>query len=102
MLNVNVNNIIPVSKARANLDDVMNKVNGTDEIVVLTKSGQPKAAMVDPDLLGQLLRRERLGSFLGKNRRAFMNYLRYDLKMSERKIASLNDEDVMKILGLSY
>ena len=46
-------NIIPISKARATLSDLTEKVSGS-EIVVLTKSGRPKAALVDVVYLEKL------------------------------------------------
>lgn len=46
-------NIIPVTKARIKLGDLTEKVQG-ENYVVLTKSGNPKAALVDINYLTKL------------------------------------------------
>lgn len=45
--------IIPLSKARAKLGNLTDKVNG-ENYVVLTKGGSPKAAIVDIKYLNKL------------------------------------------------
>ncbi len=46
-------NIIPLTKARAQLGDLANMVRG-ENYIVLTKGGSPKAALVDIDYLNKL------------------------------------------------
>lgn len=50
---MNSANIIPLSKARAKLGDLTDKVSG-ENYVVLTKGGSPKAAIVDIKYLNKL------------------------------------------------
>lgn len=52
-MNINVANIIPITKARTQLGYLANKVSG-DEYVILTKDGSPKAALVDINYLTKL------------------------------------------------
>lgn len=50
---MNGTNIVPLSKARAKLGDLTDKVSG-ENYVVLTKGGSPKAAIVDIKYLNKL------------------------------------------------
>lgn len=84
------------------MDDLMNQVNGTEEIVVVTKSGQPRVAVVDPEYLGKLVQYQKMRRLLDKASSYFEDYLRKDLKMSEKQIKKLDDEQAMKLLGLTY
>ncbi len=52
-MNISVNNIIPVTEARARLGDLTEEVSGS-KYIVLTKGGEPKAAIVDVDYLTKL------------------------------------------------
>lgn len=45
--------IIPITKARSKLGDLAEQVQGTDYII-LTKGGNPKAALVDIEYLTRL------------------------------------------------
>lgn len=54
-MNVAPQNIIPVSEARAKLGELTDQVSGQD-YVVLTKGGNPKAALVDIQYLNKLQR----------------------------------------------
>lgn len=47
------NSVVPLSKARAKLGDLTDKVSG-ENYVVLTKGGTPKAAIVDIKYLNKL------------------------------------------------
>ena len=47
-------NIIAISDARANLRDLVNKVNTTLERVVITINGQPKATLISSEELEAL------------------------------------------------
>lgn len=46
-------NIVPITRARSNLGNLAKKVKG-DQYIVLTKSGNPQAALVDVDYLKTL------------------------------------------------
>ena len=47
-------NIIAISDARANLRDLVNKINTTLERVVITINGQPKATLISSEELEAL------------------------------------------------
>lgn len=53
-LSVTLDKIIPVSKARANFSDLLDKVKD-EEYLILSKRYKPKAALVDLDFLGKLI-----------------------------------------------
>lgn len=46
-------NIIPITKARGSLGNLAKKVKG-DQYIILTKGGNPQAALVDVDYLKTL------------------------------------------------
>lgn len=46
MLEVKVENIIPVTEARDSFNQLVDKVEGTDEMYVLTKNGKPSSILV--------------------------------------------------------
>ncbi|OGG23810.1 hypothetical protein A3A79_01220 [Candidatus Gottesmanbacteria bacterium RIFCSPLOWO2_01_FULL_43_11b] len=46
-------NILPITKARGKLGDLVDKVQG-DDYIILTKGGMPKAALVDVAYLAKL------------------------------------------------
>jgi len=46
MLEVKVENILPVTEARDSFNQLIDKVEGTDEMFVLTKNGKPIAILV--------------------------------------------------------
>ncbi len=50
----NMSNLIPISTARANLPDLVNKVNKNLDRVVITVNGQPKAILVSAEELESL------------------------------------------------
>ena len=52
-MNISVNNIIPVTEARSKLGDLAEEVSG-DKYIILTKGGEPKAAIVDVNYLSKL------------------------------------------------
>lgn len=52
-MNVTVNSIVPVTEARARLGDLTEEVSG-NKYIILTKGGEPKAAIVDVDYLANL------------------------------------------------
>ena len=54
-MNVSPQNIIPISEARTKLGELTDQVSGQD-YVVLTKGGNPKAALVDIQYLNRLQR----------------------------------------------
>lgn len=49
-----MSNLIPISDARANLPDLVNKVNKNLERVIITVNGQPKAILVSAEELESL------------------------------------------------
>ena len=49
-----MSNLIPISDVRANLPDLVNKVNKNLERVVITVNGQPKAILVSAEELESL------------------------------------------------
>lgn len=52
-MNVSITNIIPITDARERLGDLTEKVK-KENVVILTKGGKPKAALVDIDYLTKL------------------------------------------------
>lgn len=52
-MNISSLNIIPVTQARSKLGDLAEKVSG-EQYIILTKGGNPKAALVDIDYLKKL------------------------------------------------
>ena len=46
-------NVVPITKARSNLGNLTQKVRGS-QYIVLTKGGNPQAALVDIDYLKNL------------------------------------------------
>lgn len=49
-----MSNLVPISDARANLPDLVNKVNKNLDRVVITVNGQPKAVLVSSEELESL------------------------------------------------
>ena len=49
-----MSNLVPISDARANLPDLVNKVNKNLDRVVITVNGQPKAILVSAEELESL------------------------------------------------
>lgn len=49
-----MSNLIPISDVRANLPDLVNKVNKNSDRVVITVNGQPKAILVSAEELESL------------------------------------------------
>ncbi len=54
MYNRTVNNLISISDARANLPDLVDKVNDHMDRIVITVNGQPKATLVSAEELESL------------------------------------------------
>lgn len=52
-MNISPSNIIPITQARGKLGDLTEKISG-ENYVVLTKGGNPKAALVDIKYLTKL------------------------------------------------
>ena len=50
----NMSNLIPISDARANLPDLVNKVNKNFDRVTITVNGQPRAILVSAEELESL------------------------------------------------
>lgn len=46
MLNVNIEKILPVTEARDSLNKIIDEVDGSDELYVITKNGKPTAIVV--------------------------------------------------------
>jgi prevent-host-death family protein len=97
MLNVSVDNIVPITQVRFKISEMVEKVRKGKDYLVLTKLGRPSAALVDVDFLGELIRYRRIGSMLEEARETFKDYL---LKkgLSLKKIASLKEDEVEKLL----
>ncbi len=49
-----MSNLVPISDVRANLPDLVNKVNKNLDRVVITVNGQPKAVLVSAEELDSL------------------------------------------------
>lgn len=49
-----MSNLIPISDARANLSDLVNKVNKNLDRVIITVNGQPRAILVSAEELESL------------------------------------------------
>jgi prevent-host-death family protein len=97
MLNVSVDNIVPITQARFKISQMVEKVRKSKDFLVLTKLGRPSVALVDIDFLGELIRYRKIGGMLEEARETFKDYL---LKkgLSLSKIASLKEEEVEKLL----
>lgn len=54
MYNLNMDNLISISDARANLPDLVKKVNENLERVIITINGKPKAVLVSEEELSSL------------------------------------------------
>ena len=54
MLDVDIEKIIPVTEARDSLNDIIAKVENTDELYVITKNGKPSAILVGVNHLEKL------------------------------------------------
>lgn len=96
MLKVSVENIFPITEARFKIAQLAKKVREEKDFLVLTKLGRPFAALVDIDLLGELIRYQRIGSLLEEGRQTFVDYLKKK-GFSEEKIASLTEREVEEI-----
>lgn len=88
---MNGTNIVPVSKARAKLGDLTDKVSG-ENYVVLTKGGSPKAAIVDIKYLNKL--QEQLRSIYQKTY-IDPKLIPYTREFSDEEIAQWLKEDAL-------
>ena len=66
MLQVNIEKIIPVTEARDMFNRIVDEVEGTDELYVLTKNGKPSAVVVGVNHLEKLTGGEHSLDFEGK------------------------------------
>ena len=97
MLKVSTENIIPLTEARFRLAQIAQKVKRTKDFLVLTRLGRPYAALVDIDFLGNLIRYKKIGSALEEARGSLQDYFR-GKGYSDKKIASLKDNEIEKLL----
>lgn len=88
---MNGTNIVPLSKARAKLGDLTDKVSG-ENYVVLTKGGSPKAAIVDIKYLNKL--QEQLRSIYQKTY-IDPKLIPYTREFSDEEIAQWLKEDAI-------
>ena len=97
MLNVSVENIVPITQVRFKISQMVERVRKGEDYLVLTKLGQPSAALVDVNFLGELIRYRRIGSMLEEARENFRGYL---LKkgLSPKKITLLNEKKIERLL----
>ena len=54
MLEVEIDNILPVTEARDSFNKIVDEVEGTDQMYVLTKNGKPAAVVVGVNHLEKL------------------------------------------------
>lgn len=97
MLNVSVDNIVPITQVRFKISQMVEKVRKSKDFLVLTKLGRPSIALVDIDFLGELIRYRRIGEMLEEAQETLKDYL---LKkgLGLKKIATLKEEEVEKLL----
>lgn len=88
---MNGTNIVPLSKARAKLGDLTDKVSG-ENYVVLTKGGSPKAAIVDIKYLNKL--QQQLRSIYQKTY-IDPKLIPYTREFSDEEIAQWLKEDAL-------
>lgn len=88
---MNYTSIIPLSKARAKLGDLTDKVSG-ENYVVLTKGGSPKAAIVDIKYLNKL--QQQLRSIYQKTY-IDPKLIPYTREFSDEEIAQWLKEDAL-------
>ena len=88
-MDIQSSNIIPITQARSNLGDLAERVKG-EHYIVLTKSGSPKAALVDIVYLEKL--QEDLAKFYKKT---FIDpkLLPLTREFSDKEIAEWEKED---------
>lgn len=88
-MNIQSSNIIPITEARSSLGDLAERVKG-NQYIVLTKSGSPKAALVDIAYLEQL--QEDIAKFYKKT---FIDpkLLPFTRVFSDQEIAEWEKED---------
>lgn len=88
-MNISSLNIIPVTQARTKLGDLAEKVSG-EQYIILTKGGNPKAALVDIDYLNRLeeeVRQLSQKTFIDKK------LLPYTREFTDAEIATWKQED---------
>lgn len=88
-MDVSVSNIIPITKARGKLGDLAEKVSGA-QYIILTKDGNPKAALVDVDYLSSLEEEIKL---LYQKTFIEPKLLRYTREFSKKEIKEWLKED---------
>lgn len=83
--------ILPITKARGKLGDLANQVQG-DNYIILTKSGSPKAALVD---IAYLTRLQNDLSKLYKKTFISLNLLPFTREFTDTEIAAWEADDVL-------
>ena len=90
-MDINMTNIIPVTRARSRLGDLTDKVEGED-YVVLTKGGVPKAALVDVKYLARL---QKTVASIYKKTFIDPNLIKYTRLFSTSEIEAWQKEDAL-------
>jgi len=90
-MNVSPTNIIPVSEARSKLGDLTDLVSG-ENYIVLTKGGNPKAAIVDINYLSTL---QKEISRLYKKTFIDPTLLPYTREFSDGEVEQWQKEDIL-------
>lgn len=90
-MNIAPANIIPITRARTKLGNLAQKVSG-ENYVILTKDGNPKAALVDINYLTKL--EDEVRRLYGKT---FIDpkLLRYTREFSEEEVKRWQKEDTL-------
>lgn len=90
-MRVTPTNIIPITEARSILGDLTEAVKG-ENYVILTKSGSPKAAIVDIDYLARL---EKAVTKIYEKTFIDPKLLPFTREFSSEEIEAWNQEDVL-------
>ena len=75
MLQVSLDQIIPLTTARSRLSELVEKTYN-NRFWVLTKSGKPRVALVDVEYLDKLMRQASFNELSAQSHSAFDDYLR--------------------------
>lgn len=89
MNNISPDNIIPLTKARGKLGDLVSKTDGED-YYILTKGGSPQAALVDIKYLTKL---QKMVAKICKKTYIDPNLLPFTREFSDTEIAEWEKED---------
>ena len=99
-MNVQLQNIVPVSEARVRLNEMVNQTAPNRPYVIL-KSGKPRAVLVDVNEYDELMKMKattELGLFTKKARQDFASYL----KKRGIDLTKLSDEKAEELLLEQY